>query len=112
MKKVNISELVLEDAHGGELKKKVLVAKKDIDNKHLMFVNEAYIDTGKEMSSHLHDDMEEVFYFLSGEGEMSVGEETTKIKAGDRIIAPAKQSQWIKNTGKTTLKYICLGIKL
>jgi len=112
MKKVNIYELALEDAHGGELKKKVLVAKKDIDNKHLMFVNEAYIGIGKEMSPHSHDDMEEIFYFLSGEGEMAVGGEKTKIKAGDRIIAPAKQLQSIKNTGKTTLRYICLGIKL
>jgi len=39
-------------------------------------------------------------------------EEIENIKAGDRIIIPAKSVHQVKNTGNTELRYIGLGITL
>lgn len=39
-------------------------------------------------TGHSHDDMEEIYYFISGEGEMVVGDDRYPIKAGDCLYVP------------------------
>lgn len=39
-------------------------------------------------TGHAHDDMEEVYYIVSGEGEMVVGEDRYPIRAGDALYVP------------------------
>jgi len=39
-------------------------------------------------TGHSHDDMEEVYYIISGEGEMVVGEDRYPIRAGDALYVP------------------------
>ena len=39
-------------------------------------------------TGHSHDDMEEVYYVISGEGEMVVGEDRFPIKTGDALYVP------------------------
>ena len=39
-------------------------------------------------TGHVHDDMEEVYYVISGEGVMVVGEDKFEIKAGDGLYVP------------------------
>jgi mannose-6-phosphate isomerase-like protein (cupin superfamily) len=39
-------------------------------------------------TGHAHDDMEEIYYFISGEGTMVVGEDEFPVKAGDALYVP------------------------
>jgi len=39
-------------------------------------------------TGHTHDDIEEIYYFVSGEGTMVVGEDEFPIKAGDSLYVP------------------------
>jgi mannose-6-phosphate isomerase-like protein (cupin superfamily) len=111
MKKINIDEIPLEDSHGGVQKKKVLVRKEDNVGK-LIFLNEVYLEPGKEFPLHDHLDLEEVFYIVEGNGIMKVGPEEEPVKEGDRIIVNVNEAHSMKNTGDKTIKFIAIGIRV
>jgi mannose-6-phosphate isomerase-like protein (cupin superfamily) len=50
----------------------------------------------------------EVYYIVSGFGEMHVGEELETVQAGDAVFIPANETQWIKNVGSDVLKFIAI----
>ncbi len=50
----------------------------------------------------------EVYYILQGTGKMHVGDETATVSAGDAIEIPPGSVQWIRNTGKTDLAFLCI----
>ena len=54
--------------------------------------------TGK-TTGHAHDDMEEVYYILTGEGKMVVGDDEFTIKAGDAFYVPFGEFHVTYNTG-------------
>lgn len=50
----------------------------------------------------------EVYYIISGTGEMHIGEESEQVGPGDAIVIPPKASQYIKNIGTDELAFICI----
>jgi mannose-6-phosphate isomerase-like protein (cupin superfamily) len=50
----------------------------------------------------------EVYFLLQGRGRMHVGAETAELAAGDAVLIPAGQTQWIENIGTETLRFIAL----
>ena len=54
-------------------------------------------------TGHSHDDMEEVYYVVSGEGEMIVGEDRYAIKAGDALYVPPSEFHTTIQSGNTPL---------
>ncbi|OGS46975.1 MAG: mannose-6-phosphate isomerase [Elusimicrobia bacterium RIFOXYD2_FULL_34_15] len=50
----------------------------------------------------------EVYYLLEGKGEMHIDNETEKVTAGQAIYIPPNSKQYIKNTGNSDLKFICI----
>ena len=50
----------------------------------------------------------EVYYILSGTGEMHIGEEVQTVEPGDAVYIPPNAKQWIQNPGETPLIFICL----
>ncbi len=54
--------------------------------------------TGK-TTGHAHDDMEELYYILSGQGKMVVGDDEFPIKAGDAFYVPFGEFHVTHNTG-------------
>lgn len=118
MKKINQKDLTWEPASHEDpadpgVLKKVLVKHGDVDPKSkLMMINLARVPIGKTHIAYSHETMEEIFYFLEGEGEVEINGEKSKVGAGDRIIVPAKQVHLIRNTGPNELKFIGIGIAL
>lgn len=53
-------------------------------------------------------DQHEVYYMLSGDGEMHIDAETANVKAGDAIFIPAGSTQWIKNVGSVPLRFAAI----
>ena len=118
MKKVNEENLwwepaAHEDPNDPGVLKKVIVRHEEVDPKSkLMMINLSKVPVGKTHKAHSHEDMEEVFYFTEGQGEVKIEDEIEQVKPGDRVIVPAKNMHSVKNTGADELKYIGIGIAL
>lgn len=50
----------------------------------------------------------EVYYILSGEGEMHINEETAVVRPGDAVYIPPHARQFIRNPGTSELVFICI----
>ncbi len=50
----------------------------------------------------------EVYYILEGTGFMHVDRETAEVGPGDCIDIPPDSLQWIENSGKTDLVFLCI----
>lgn len=110
IKKRHVDEVSKEPTRNGALKR-VLLHHEEVDSPYLMFLNEVYVAPGETISAHQHADMEEVFYFLSGQGVMQIADEKQDVTAGDRIIVPAQTLHVLTNTSDTEMKFVCFGVK-
>lgn len=50
----------------------------------------------------------EVYYILEGEGIMSIDGETDQVRPGQAVYIPPHSTQFIRNSGDTSLKFICI----
>ncbi|MEO0457230.1 MAG: cupin domain-containing protein [Cyanobacteria bacterium P01_A01_bin.114] len=50
----------------------------------------------------------EVYYLLSGQGEMSIDGEKQRVEPGDAVYIPPNAVQFIRNCGEVPLVFICL----
>jgi mannose-6-phosphate isomerase-like protein (cupin superfamily) len=50
----------------------------------------------------------EVYYILSGTGEMHIDSESATVEPGDAVTIPIEAVQWIKNIGSTPLEFLCI----
>jgi mannose-6-phosphate isomerase-like protein (cupin superfamily) len=51
---------------------------------------------------------DEVYYILSGRGEMHVDDESASVEPGDAVEIPPESVQWIRNIGDTDLVFLCI----
>jgi quercetin dioxygenase-like cupin family protein len=64
----------------------------------------ATFDIGKGNVEHTHPNCEEVVFVLEGEVEHTLGEQTTRLKAGDLIVVPRNVPHCLKNVGNAPVK--------
>ena len=50
----------------------------------------------------------EVYYILSGQGEMHINDEVNLVEPGDAVYIPPHARQYIRNLGEEPLVFICL----
>jgi mannose-6-phosphate isomerase-like protein (cupin superfamily) len=50
----------------------------------------------------------EVYYILAGDGSMHINEESFAVGPDSTIYIPSGARQYIKNTGKGNLKFLCI----
>ncbi|MCD4690688.1 cupin domain-containing protein [bacterium] len=50
----------------------------------------------------------EVYYVLSGVGMMHLGDEKKPVHPGQAIYIPPGRTQWIENTGRLALTFLCI----
>ena len=63
-------------------------------------------------TGHSHSDMEEVYYVISGEGEMVVGEDRYPIKQGDALYVPPGEFHTTFQKGNQPLAVVWVTAKL
>lgn len=51
---------------------------------------------------------EEVYYFLAGEGRISVDGTIQNIQQSDVVVVPANAEQFVENTGAADLEFLCI----
>ncbi len=50
----------------------------------------------------------EVYYIMSGSGEMHINDESHEIEAGDTVYIPPDAKQFLRNIGKEPIVFICI----
>lgn len=91
-------------AHGGAVARMVLDHR---TLKEIGFLASAILDKGRKIESHT-DPMEEIYFVIMGEGEMSVGNETRHVIPGDAIWIPAGEAHALENKGEELLFLIVI----
>jgi len=86
-------------AHGGAVARMVLDQR---TLREIGFLASAVLDKGRKIESHV-DPMEEIYFIMSGQGEMSVGDELKQVSPGDAIWIPAGSPHALANTGEEPL---------
>ena len=83
-------------AHGGAIAQMILDRR---TLKEIGFLAIASLKPGKEIEAHV-DPMEEIYFVLSGSGEMRVGGEARAVKPGDAVWVPTGSSHALLNNSK------------
>lgn len=86
-------------AHGGAIAQMVLDRRV---LREIGFLAIANLGRGKTIESH-RDPMEEIYFVLSGEGEISVDEETRHVRPGDATWIPAGSAHSLTNSSEQDL---------
>lgn len=68
---------------------------------------EARLPSGASTTPHYHIRTEEIYYILSGAGQMRIGDERRAVGPGDAIAIPPGQVHQITSTGGETLTFLC-----
>ncbi|MFB6233605.1 MAG: cupin domain-containing protein, partial [Haloarculaceae archaeon] len=63
------------------------------------------VDPGATQTRHSHEP-EQVYVLVAGRGEMTVGDETRTVEAGDLVHIPSNADHAIENTGDQPLEYV------
>ncbi len=68
------------------------------------------IEPDQSTPSHQHDDMEQIFYILSGRGYLKIGEEEKQypLQPGNVVRIPVATLHTISCTGKISLRYLAV----
>lgn len=86
-------------AHGGAIAQMILDRRV---LREIGFLAIASLTRGKTIETHT-DPMEEIYFVLSGEGEMSVDEETKHVRPGDATWIPAGSAHSLSNSSEEDL---------
>lgn len=68
---------------------------------------EARLAVGQATTPHYHPRAEEIYYIVSGSGQMQIGEEARSVGPGDAIAIPPGAVHQIVNTGQAELRLLC-----
>lgn len=83
-------------AHGGAIAQMILDRR---TLKEIGFLAIARLAPGKEIEAHV-DPMEEIYFVLSGTGEMRVGEDARQVVSGDATWIPAGSPHALRNNSE------------
>ena len=97
-KQVSVQVEEPQNGDGLLVMKKILNGPDELDQKGRAF-NHCFLDPGSGLGYHKHNGTMETMYILKGEGEMTVGEETQRVRAGDCIFIPSNQKHALYNKG-------------
>lgn len=68
----------------------------------------AIIPPGESTLPHILKKSTELYYILEGTGEMHIDGETAAVHSGQVIFIPPHARQWIRNTSKEILVFLCI----
>jgi mannose-6-phosphate isomerase-like protein (cupin superfamily) len=83
-------------AHGGAIAQMILDRR---ILREIGFLAIASLASGRMIEAHV-DPMEEIYFMLSGVGEMCVDDQKRQVKPGDAVWVPAGAEHSLRNTGE------------
>ena len=82
-----------------------------INSERLTIHTNEYEVGGVSGDGHAHSDQEQFFYLLEGEMQVTVGEETYQLVAGDSVFLPKDVFHKHEQVGDTPLKFLFISAK-
>ncbi len=73
-------------------------------------VNWSRLPAGQSFARHYHEDMQELFVVMSGEVEMTAGNETVHLRRGDAVIVERGEIHQMCNAGDDDVEYLAIGL--
>ena len=100
----------------GYMIERVILTKQDPENPgkegavmtHIDSFSRAYLESYCKSAPTTHDDIQEVFYIVSGEGVLKAGDEARRVSEGDAILVPPGISHSLKNELDKPLEFLIL----
>lgn len=89
---------------GSEIRELLAHRNSSIRNQSLA---EARLAPGQSTTAHFHRKSEEIYYILTGEGRMRLGDEMRQVGPGDAIAIPPGMVHQLTNLGGDVLKLLC-----
>ena len=74
-----------------------------------MYIARASLQPTLEYHDHVHDDHEEIYYIMSGTGEIKIDGEVKPVRDGDIVFIGVNQWHQIRNTGDAMLDFLAVG---
>jgi mannose-6-phosphate isomerase-like protein (cupin superfamily) len=68
----------------------------------------AIVPAGESTLPHLLRESTELYYILSGRGEMHIDDESAQLHEGQIVLIPPGARQFIRNTGTRNLVFLCV----
>lgn len=68
------------------------------------------VPAGAVIGEHIHTHTEEIYYIISGEAEMRLGQESRRVGPGDLIATPLNGRHGIANVGDTDLDFLVIEV--
>ena len=68
----------------------------------------AMVKPGETTLPHKLKTATEIYYILEGEGRMHIEEESADVHSGQAIYIRPNSKQYIRNTGTSDLKFLCI----
>ncbi len=78
----------------------------------LQFVLHNRLPAGGANERHVHEDVEKVYYFLSGSGTVSCGDDTSPVRAGDFLFFPAQVPHEIHADADADLEFVVCAARI
>jgi len=88
-------------SHNPAIKKQQMLGSNELDQ--LIQFSQATFPAGEIAGAHSHPDMNEVFFILSGTGQMRIDDTTVELEPGMCIAVEAGEMHEIENTGESEL---------
>lgn len=99
-----------EDPQNPGVLKRVLAVRDDFSQGRVQMLNWARLPQGSSFAAHYHQDMQETFVILNGEVEITVGEQSSTLSAGDAIIIDREEVHQMHNRCGDDVDYLVFGI--
>jgi quercetin dioxygenase-like cupin family protein len=78
----------------------------------IVAIYETTLPSGQSIPPHYHPDAEEVYYLLSGNGSMHIGDERREVESGDVIYIPPDKVHFLSNTSAEDIRFLTLTVKV
>lgn len=109
--KLNIKDIVVEEAHGGSGSRQVLVKPEHVSSQYFEAVTKGYLKPGNVFEWHTHQDTDEMFIVIKGEDKFYCEDEAVDYKEDDVIVIPGNLKHKIEAGGKITSEYYFIRVK-
>lgn len=77
----------------------------------IVAIFETTLESGQTITPHFHPDAEELYYLLSGNGVMHIGNERREVETGDVIYIPPEKVHFLQNTSPAPIRFITLTVR-
>jgi len=94
----------LENSHDGIGKYEVRTMFESGFGSSMSYIRELVLHAGSTIGLHPHEGDEEIYYIISGKGEMVVDGEIRPVKSGDTVLTKSGSRHGLNNTSDEDLK--------